>query len=239
VASNARDARHEAGCADAEHEVQRAVDDEDGAAVGGEPVAEARAGDPLHGVGAAPGEVASRRDGARQHRTVAAPEDGERHGAHHGLGHDPERGRIGEECETARTRGLPRRARDHEAADLLRMARGDRHGDVAAQRQPDEHGPAAGGLVDGADHALGRVVELERPVALRAVPRQVDGDAPEAIGEEVELWPPHRATHQRAVDEHDRRGALGAGGVPGRDGWGREHRISPAGRQPRGARRRS
>src|SRR4029078_12137143 len=62
---------------------------------------------------------------------------------------------------------------------------------------------------------------------LRAMPGQVDADAPEPIGEGIDLWPPHRATHERAVDEDEGGGVLRPDRVPGRDRISLGHAAQP------------
>src|SRR5437867_4447388 len=78
----ARNACQEAARPDPEDEVERAVDDQDRAAIGKEAIPERAASDPAHRLAAAPGEVAAGRDGSAEDGTVATPEPGECHGPH-------------------------------------------------------------------------------------------------------------------------------------------------------------
>src|SRR5438093_60813 len=130
-----------------------------------------------------------------------------------------------QEREVVRARQLPRGARDDQAADALRVSPRQSHRDVAAQRQADENRPPIRGLVDRPDDAGNGVIDLERALPLRSVSGQVDRDAPVPVGKCVDLRPPHRPAHERAMHDHDRRcigrpDDLPGGGFPG-DGLAR------------------
>ena len=207
-------------CADPEDEVERAVDHQDRAAVGqradhgsGRPAMRRTAWLPPLAKWP-PAVIAAPRTGA-----VAAPEPGRapRRGPRPRARAGASRRRAGRRAWLA-----PVGSRVAPAMTRLRtrsgMPAGDGHRDVAAQRQADERGTPARRLVDRADDAGDGVIELERAVPLRAVPGQVDADAPVPVRKRVDLGPPHRAAHQRAVDEHDRRGIGRPDDVPG-DGF--------------------
>ena len=163
-----RDAGEEPARADPEDEVHRAVDDQDRAAVGQQPLLEPAAREVPDARAAALREVAAGGDRRGHDGPVAAPEPGQRDGANGRLRGEAQAPAVELERQPADPGRLARRAGDDEARTARGGGRRRVIADVAAERQADDDRPAAGRLVDRADDAGGGLVERERVV--RCVP---------------------------------------------------------------------